>query len=69
MKKSQTHMCQQIQMSLYQGGKESFQLAQNAIDFILDNPESFDKKVIYNIEEVKVEAPVQKPRQNYLCWA
>ncbi|KGM46225.1 fumarylacetoacetate hydrolase family protein [Neobacillus niacini] len=46
---------------LYQGGKESLQLAQNAIDFISANPESFDKKVIYNIEEVKVEAPVQKP--------
>ncbi len=46
---------------LYQGGKESLQLAQNAIDFILGNPDSFDKKVIYNKNEVKVEAPVQKP--------
>jgi acylpyruvate hydrolase len=46
---------------LYQGGKESLILAQNAIDFILANPGSFDKKVIYKIEEVKVEAPVQKP--------
>lgn len=46
---------------LYQGGKESFLLAQNAIDFILSNPDSFDKKVIYNRNEVKVEAPVQKP--------
>lgn len=46
---------------LYQGGKESLQLAQNAIDFILANPESFEKKVIFNKSEVKVEAPVQKP--------
>ena len=46
---------------LYQGGKESLQLAQNAIDFILANPESFDKQVIYNREEVKVEAPVGRP--------
>ncbi|MFP3916750.1 fumarylacetoacetate hydrolase family protein [Lysinibacillus telephonicus] len=47
--------------ALYQGGKESLQLAQNAIDFILENPDSFDKKVIYNRDEVKVEAPVQRP--------
>ncbi|CAM5193145.1 putative protein YisK [Ureibacillus acetophenoni] len=46
---------------LYQGGKESLQLAQSAIDFILENPNSIDKKVIYNRNEVKVEAPVQKP--------
>lgn len=46
---------------LYQGGKESLQLAQNAIDFILANPESFDKQVIFNRDEVKVEAPVQRP--------
>ncbi|MGE7665034.1 fumarylacetoacetate hydrolase family protein [Ureibacillus composti] len=46
---------------LYQGGKESLQLAQNAIDFILANPESFDKQVIYNRDEVKVEAPVGSP--------
>lgn len=46
---------------LYQGGNESIKLAQNAIDFILANPESFDKKVIYNLDEVKVEAPVLRP--------
>ncbi|KOY82308.1 fumarylacetoacetate hydrolase family protein [Lysinibacillus macroides] len=46
---------------LYQGGKESLQLAQGAIDFILENPESFDKQAIFNIEDVKVEAPVQNP--------
>lgn len=46
---------------LYQGGKESIQLAQKAIDFILANPESFDKQVIFNRDEVKVEAPVQRP--------
>ncbi|MFJ8235119.1 fumarylacetoacetate hydrolase family protein [Ureibacillus sp. NPDC094379] len=46
---------------LYQGGKESLELAQNAIDFILANPESFDKQVIFNRDEVKVEAPVGRP--------
>ncbi|NLY78371.1 MAG: fumarylacetoacetate hydrolase family protein [Lysinibacillus sp.] len=46
---------------LFQGGKESLELAQGAIDFILKNPDSFDKKVVYNRSEVKVEAPVQKP--------
>lgn len=46
---------------LFQGGKESLVLAQGAIDFILENPDSFDNKVIYNRSEVKIEAPVQKP--------
>lgn len=46
---------------LFQGGKESLALAQGAIDFILENPDRFDKKVIYNRSEVKIEAPVQKP--------
>lgn len=46
---------------LFQGGKESILLAQGAIDFILNNPDSFDKKVVYKKNEVKVEAPVQKP--------
>ena len=46
---------------LFQGGKESLQLAQGAIDFILENPNSFDKQVIYNRDEVKIEAPVQRP--------
>ncbi|MCU9600974.1 fumarylacetoacetate hydrolase family protein [Pallidibacillus thermolactis] len=46
---------------LYQGGKESIQLAQTGIDFILENPDSFDKKAIYNRNEVKIEAPVLNP--------
>lgn len=46
---------------LFQGGTESLHLAQGAIDFILNNPDSFDKKVVYKKDEVKVEAPVQKP--------
>lgn len=46
---------------LYQGGKESIQLAQTGIDFILENPDSFDKKAIYNRNEVKIEAPVRNP--------
>lgn len=46
---------------LYQGGKESLALAQGAVDFILANPNSFEKKVIFDKADVKVEAPVQKP--------
>ena len=46
---------------LFQGGKESLQLAQGAIDFILENPNSFDKQVIYNRDEVKIEATAQRP--------
>lgn len=46
---------------LFQGGKESLQLAQSAIEFMIENPNSFNKKVIYNRSEVKIEAPVQRP--------
>ena len=46
---------------LYQGGKESITLAQGAIDFALTNPNCFDKKVIHELSEIKVEAPVIKP--------
>lgn len=46
---------------LFQGGKESLELAQGAIDFILENPDYSDKKAVYHRSEVKIEAPVQKP--------
>lgn len=46
---------------LFQGGKESIQLADSAIKYALENPNSFDKQLVYNQADVKVEAPVQKP--------
>lgn len=46
---------------LYQGGRHSLELAQKAIDFIIAHPESSNKKAIFNIDEVKIEAAVQNP--------
>ncbi|MCP1143526.1 fumarylacetoacetate hydrolase family protein [Lysinibacillus endophyticus] len=46
---------------LYQGGKESIALANGAIQFALANPDSFDKKLVHELSDVKVEAPVIKP--------
>ena len=46
---------------LYQGGKKSLELAQQAVDFILKNPEASDKKAVFAYSEVKVEAPVINP--------
>lgn len=46
---------------LYQGGKKSLALAQEAVDFILQNPEASAKRVIFAKEDVKVEAPIIKP--------
>ena len=46
---------------LYQGGKQSIELAQQAIDFILANPTASAQKAIFPIDEVKVEAPVINP--------
>lgn len=46
---------------LFQGGKESIQLADSAVKYALENPDSFDKPLVHNKADVKVEAPVQKP--------
>ena len=46
---------------LYQGGRKSLELAQQAVDFILANPDSTVQKAIYARQEVKVEAPVKNP--------
>ncbi len=45
----------------YQGGRESVEIANKAVEFILNNPDSFDKKVIFDRNAVKVEAPVRNP--------
>lgn len=46
---------------LYQGGKESLRLAEEAVKFILENPLSFNKQVLHDKADVKIEAPVLKP--------
>ncbi|MFS0575697.1 fumarylacetoacetate hydrolase family protein [Sporosarcina sp. 179-K 3D1 HS] len=44
-----------------QGGKESMGLAQEALAFALENPDSFEHQLIYEKSAVKVEAPVTAP--------
>ena len=44
-----------------QGGKESLELAKKAIDFALNTKESNGFKLVFDINEVKVEAPVPQP--------
>ena len=46
---------------LYQGGQKSLQLAQQAVDFILANPEVAIHQTVFARNDVKVEAPVIKP--------
>lgn len=46
---------------LFQGGKESINLAKEAVEFALNNEGGFDKKLVYTKSEVKVEAPIQRP--------
>ena len=44
-----------------QGGKESLELAKKAIDFALVSREDTGYKLVYALNEVKVEAPVPEP--------
>lgn len=44
-----------------QGGKESSDLAKEAITYALENEGSFKHKLVYAYDEVKVEAPVPAP--------
>jgi acylpyruvate hydrolase len=44
-----------------QGGKESIELAKEAISYALENEGSFKHKLVYAYDDVKVEAPVQAP--------
>ena len=44
-----------------QGGKESLELAKKAIDFALVSREDAGYKLVYALNEVKVEAPVPEP--------
>ncbi|MDR7079407.1 acylpyruvate hydrolase [Neobacillus niacini] len=44
-----------------QGGKESIEIAQNAVNYALENSDTYQHKLIFNKDEVKIEAPLQKP--------
>ena len=45
-----------------QGGKESMELAKEAIDFALTNKQVVETtKLVHAVSDVKVEAPVPKP--------
>lgn len=44
-----------------QGGKESLSIAEEAISFALKNENAFKHKLIHNVEDVKIEAPVLTP--------
>lgn len=44
-----------------QGGKESLDFAQKAIEYAVDHPNGTGQKLVYASDEVKVEAPVPAP--------
>ncbi|MCQ6280505.1 fumarylacetoacetate hydrolase family protein [Bacillus sp. EB600] len=44
-----------------QGGKESLELAKNAIKFALETREDKGRKLVFALSDVKVEAPVPQP--------
>jgi acylpyruvate hydrolase len=44
-----------------QGGDESLSLAKEAVEFIKNSPNQFERKVIHEASEVKLEAPVLTP--------
>src|SRR5699024_4787634 len=48
-----------------QGGAESIQLANQAVEYAIENPETFSHKIIYDISEVKVEAPISNPEKMF----
>ncbi len=44
-----------------QGGKESIEMARNAVNYALENPDTYTHQLIFNKEEVRIEAPLTKP--------
>ncbi|MBM7665374.1 acylpyruvate hydrolase [Solibacillus kalamii] len=46
---------------IYEGGKKSIELAQQAVDFILENPNASITKAVFDRNEVHVGAPVLNP--------
>ncbi|WP_079527395.1 fumarylacetoacetate hydrolase family protein [Halobacillus hunanensis] len=47
--------------SLLEGGEESLVEAKKAVDFVLNSRSEADGQVVFNKEDVKLEAPVGKP--------
>lgn len=44
-----------------QGGKESIEIAKKAVEYALSNPDSSEHTLVFNKDDVKVEAPVTNP--------
>lgn len=44
-----------------QGGKESIEIARDAVNYALENPDTYSHQLIFNKDAVKIEAPLQKP--------
>ncbi|MFS0824582.1 fumarylacetoacetate hydrolase family protein [Bacillus sp. 1P02SD] len=44
-----------------QGGKESIEIAKKAVNYALENPTTYRHQLIFNKEDVKIEAPLNRP--------
>ncbi|RFB18568.1 FAA hydrolase family protein [Bacillus sp. HNG] len=44
-----------------QGGKESVEIAKKAVTYALENPTTYRHQLIFNKEDVKIEAPLKRP--------
>ena len=44
-----------------QGGRESIEIAKGAVDFALKNTNEFKHQIVFNRDDVKIEAPLSKP--------
>jgi len=44
-----------------QGGKESIEIARKAVNYALENQDTFTHQLIFNKDDVKIEAPLKKP--------
>jgi acylpyruvate hydrolase len=44
-----------------QGGKESIEIARKAVNYALENQDTFAHQLIFNKDDVKIEAPLKKP--------
>ncbi|MDR4887395.1 fumarylacetoacetate hydrolase family protein [Fredinandcohnia sp. QZ13] len=44
-----------------QGGKESVEIAKKAVTYALENPTTYRHQLIFNKEDIKIEAPLNRP--------
>ncbi|MEH7387375.1 fumarylacetoacetate hydrolase family protein [Bacillus sp. JJ1521] len=44
-----------------QGGKESIEIARKAVNYALENPDTYKHQLVFNKEDVRIEAPLTKP--------